>query len=299
MDLSVSIHLIFLCVVNTIFTFSGIVLNALVIVSFWKSSQLRKKLCHFMIMVLSFFDLLSVISNHPGLLLYLIFWFREDYELLPEMVTYLHFATVFFSCSFLALLVMSFERYLGTHHPIFHRTSVTRRRLLVLFATLFILTNVTYLVSRNALAMSPAMFLLIFMGLLHPPFMFVNLKLLIIVRKVHRQRKASPEKKTTINFKNVSAGLWVVACYMLLSIPPSFRVAVNLADESANTLRFAYIWPGTCVPMNCTFNSLIFFWKNKVLRTEGIKILKTFKHRLVCNSGCKARFPPQPYRSET
>ena len=286
MDLSVSIHLILLCVVNIIFKFSGIILNTLVIASFWKSSQLRKKLPHFMIMVLSFFNLLSVITNHSGLLLYLIFWFREDYELLPKIRIYVHFVTVFLACSFHALLVMGIERYLGTHYPIFHRTSVTRRKLLGLVVILFTLTNVTYLVSRNVFAMSATLFLIIFMSLCFPPFMFVNFKLLIIVHKVHRQRKASPEKKTTMISKNISGSLWVVACFLLLCVPTSFRIAVNLADESANTLRFAFMWPTTSVAINCTLNSLIFFWKNKVLRTEGIKILKTLiKDRLACKVG--------------
>ena len=71
--LNVYIQLIFLCVVNLIFTFLWIVLNTLVIVSFWKSSQLRKKLCHFMIMVLSCFDFVALITHHIGnFLLYLL-----------------------------------------------------------------------------------------------------------------------------------------------------------------------------------------------------------------------------------
>ena len=183
MDLNIFSHLIFLCVVNIIFTFSGVILNTLVIVSFWRSSQLRKKSCHFMIMVLSCFDLLSVITNHPGLLLYVIFWLREDYDLLPKVTVYLHFATVFFACSFHSLLVMGIERYLGTNHPIFHRTSVTKGKLLALTAVLFTVTNGIFLIGRNALGMSATLFLLIFMGLCLPPFLVVNLKLLIIVRK--------------------------------------------------------------------------------------------------------------------
>ena len=31
----------------------------------------------------------------------------------------------------------------------------------------------------------------------------------------------------------------------------------------------------------CSFNSLIFFWKNKVLRDEGIKIIKKIKDRVL------------------
>ena len=130
MSLTLYIQLIFLCVVNIIFTFSGMVLNTLVIVSFWKSSQLRKKLCHFMIMVLSCFDLVSVITNHSATLFYLISWLREDYVLLANSALYVDFITIFYGYSFFALLVMSVERYLGACYPIFHRASVTRCRLL-------------------------------------------------------------------------------------------------------------------------------------------------------------------------
>ena len=134
MDLNVYIQLIFLCVVNIIFTFSGIVSNTLVIASIWKSSQLRKKLCHFMIMLMSCFDLVAVLTNHPGILVYLISWLREDYDLLPKMMLYLHISGVFFGFSVRVLLAMSIERYLGAYYPIFHRASVTRRRLMTLLA---------------------------------------------------------------------------------------------------------------------------------------------------------------------
>jgi hypothetical protein len=40
------------------------------------------------------------------------------------------------------------------------------------------------------------------------------------------------------------------------------------------------VWSSSVWAMNSTFNSLIFFWKNKVLRTEGVKILKTLKYRI-------------------
>ena len=78
-----------------------------------------------MIMVLSCFDLVAVITNHAGILIYLISWLREDYDLLTKMETYLGYVEVFTGLSMLALLVMNIERYLGAYYPIFHRTSVT------------------------------------------------------------------------------------------------------------------------------------------------------------------------------
>ena len=281
MDLNIYIQLIFLCVVNIIFTFSGIVSNTLVIVSFWKSSQLRKKLCHFMIMVLSCSDLATVVTIYPGILLNLISWLREDYDLLSKVVIYTVFPSVFFGSSFLTLLVMSIERYLGAYYPIFHRTLVTRRRLLTFLAILLIPSAVLYMISINRFLISNAEFLIIFMALFLPPFMFVNFKLFTIDRKVYREQVVSPGKRTTVNLKNISMALWAVACLMLLYIPSTFNViAISFADNSIN-IALSYIWALTTATMNCTLNSLMFFWKNKVLRAEGIKTLKTLKDRLV------------------
>ena len=282
MDLTVYIQLIFLCVVNIVFILSGIVSNTLVIVSFWKSSQLRKKLCHFMIIVLSCFDLFAVVTNHSAMLVWIISWLSEIcIACRGKMRLYPDISGTFLIFSHLALLVMSFERYLGAYYPIFHRTSVTRRKLLTLFAILLIPVTVIYILSRNGLVISVAKFLLIFLALFLPPFIFVNFKLFIIVRKVHRERAVSPGKRTTVNLQNISIALWVVACLMLLYIPTSFNIVFNLADKSANSIRLSYIWSYTCITMNSTLNSWIFFWKNKVLRTEGIKILKTLKERVV------------------
>ena len=225
MDLTVYIQLIFLSIVNIIFTFSGIVSNTLVILSFWKSSQLRKKLFYFMIMVLSCFDLVSVVTNHSGMLLYLISWLREELDLLSKMKISLHISAVFLVFSFLALFVMSIERYLGAYYPIYYRTSVTRRRLLTLLAILLIPLAFMYIISRNGLVIPVVAFELIFMALFLPPFMFVNFKLFIIARKVHWKRAISPAgTKTTMNFKTISTGLWMVACLMLLYIPFSFVI---------------------------------------------------------------------------
>ena len=283
MDLKFYIQLIFLCVVNIIFTFSGIVLNTLVIASFWNSSQLRKKLCHFMIIVLSCFDLVSVVTNHSGILVYLISWLRQDYDLLPKMALYLHISGVSIAFSFHILLVMSIERYLGAYYPIFHRTSVTRRRLLTLLATLLIFQANMFVISGNDIIISRALVLIIFVVALFPSLVYLNFKLFKISREVQRRKATSPEKRTTISLKSISTCLLAVACLVVVSIPSSTYILFNMDTENKQTTnaRLSFTWVTTILTMNCTFNSLIFFWKNKVLRTEGIKILKTLKDRLV------------------
>ena len=283
MELNVYIQLIFLCVVNIIFSFSGIVSNTLVTVSIWKSSPLRKKLCHFMIMVLSCFDLVTVVTNYPGLFVCLISWLTEDNRLFPEMRMYWHFVSMLFGFSFDVLLVMSIERYLGAYHPIFHRTSVTRRRLLTVLAILLIVHATLDLISVKDILIPRAIVLIISITAVFPPLVYLNFKLFKICRDVRRRKAASPGKRAIINLKSISSCSLAVACLAVLSFPTIAYIVFNIKTENrqASNVILSSLWITTVYTMNCTFNSLIFFWKNKVLRTEGIKILKTFKDRLV------------------
>ena len=65
MELSYFINLIFILILNVLFFVSGICLNSVVILSFWRSTQLRKKSCYLMIMVLSCSDLLVCLTSNP------------------------------------------------------------------------------------------------------------------------------------------------------------------------------------------------------------------------------------------
>ena len=283
MSLTVYIQLIFLCVVNIFFTFSGIFLNTMVIAGLWKSSQLRKKLCHFMIMVLSCFDLVTMVTNYPGIFYYLISWLREDYDLLLRVGVYLDFVSMFIGFSFYVLLVISIERYLGAYYPIFHRTSVTRRRLLTLLAIALTFYTTLHVISRNNVIISWKIVEIGYVSTVFTPLVFLNFKLFKISREVRRRNATSPEKITMIKRKSISTCLLIVASLVVLSIPTGVAIDVNTnADnEQASNVMLSNIWTVTIFTMNCTFNSLIFFWRNKVLRLEGIKILKTLKDFLV------------------
>ena len=165
-----------------------------------------------MIMVLSCVDFLAVIANHPVFVLYLVFWLTENYDLLHKIEIYAHFATMILGYSFLALLVMNIERYLAVYYPIFHRTSVTRRRLLTLLATSFILFTTSMTLSANHMVISKKVGFTIYMAITFTPFVFVNYKLFKISRKIRRNKAVSPEERTTINLKNINTCLLAVGC---------------------------------------------------------------------------------------
>ena len=87
MDLKVYIQLVLLCALNVVFTCTGVFFNLLVIVSFWRSSAyLRSKLYYFMIMVLSFFDFLLVITNYPLLVIRMVLWLKEKNDVVKVQI---------------------------------------------------------------------------------------------------------------------------------------------------------------------------------------------------------------------
>ena len=121
--------------------------------------------------------------------------------------------------SWLALMVMCIERYLGVYYPILHKTSVTKRRLLTFLAILIIPTTTLVVLYINDLVISDVVALSIYMVFCVFPFMFFNYKLFKISRKMRRQNGKSPEKRKKANFNNINACLLVVACLVLFSVP--------------------------------------------------------------------------------
>ena len=275
MEVKYLIHMILILAVNILFFFLGICLNSLVIVSFWRSVRLRRKLCYFMIMVLSCCDLLAVFFGHP--VLALIVTLRITGQVTLYNPTWLHLCsrltTFFLGVSLLALLVMNFDRYLATHYPIFHRTSVTKTRLLTLFILLVTFEATLALISLNDAVISYTAFLTILYPPIFLPMIFINYKLLAMVRTYRGNNR-------TFSVENVPSCLLAVACIVVLSIPVFVVIGERItSNEKTIHLKLLGLWSRTLVSMNSTFNCLIFFWKNKILRTEGMKIIKGLKLR--------------------
>ena len=273
-------NLIFIFVLNVFFFFSGICLNSVVIITYWRSVQLPKKLCYFMITVLSCCDLLVVLTNIPPMALVAILGMTGKLDVNAEWVRITsqltHVSVVF---SFLALLVMNFDRYLATSYPIFHRTSVTKRRLSTLLGILMFIDLTLAALSLNDSIIPFHVYALIILILLTPPTLYINYKLLKVVRRNRRNNGLQPNLKKSFSLKNVSSCLLAVACFMVLSIPVIIYAALRMTQTTL-TLDNAYLaacWGKTFGSMNSTLNCLIFYWKNKILRTEGWKVIKSMK----------------------
>ena len=284
MELIYFVNLIFIIALNALFFFSGICLNSLVIVSFWRSAQLRKKLCYFMIMVLSCCDLLVVLTTHPFTILGTILWLTDVDEFnvyLRSIYDSLRSSSVFVAFSLNALVVMSYDRYLATSYPIFHQTSVTKAKLSTLFAILNIVSIIVFSLSFKDFVISVEISILIGFNIHFPAMLVLNYKTFMIAKKCRRNNKISPSSKESFPLKNISSCVLAVACFVLLFIPVLTYVGLrqfsNEDERTLNDTNLTGVWAITISSMNSTFNCLIFYWKNQILRTEGMRVFKSIK----------------------
>ena len=302
MDPNVFVNALFLCVVNALFMVAGIFLNSVVIISLWRSSQLRKKLCYFTILVLSCVDLIVVTVAHPALILWTIFWYRTSLQQENKFIWQNILGIALAGFSMFALLTLSVERFLALKYPFFHQTAVTKRRLMLLLAFLMImlvslspLVHFVGTVFRN-------MFVTVFLVLIFFVFIYLNYKMFIIAKSKRNMnsvaststvtRSYQERKRRKMNFNNISTCSLAVGCFFVCSSPHIIYSVLSLTSETLQNDRLIQlfnIWSNTLVFMNSTFNCLIFFWRNSILRREGIKILKWGKSKAQIESRIRSR----------
>lgn len=289
MNESISINTILLCTVNVLFTIAGTFSNSVVIISFWTSSQLRKKPCHFMILVLSCFDLAVVTVTHPLIISSAIELFNGDYNRAHEHDQIRRFIkTCLYGWSMLALLIMTIERFLGLTYPIFHRTSVTKKRLLYLLAFVWSSMNTLLVLSFRDQVISYTTLITVYMAICLILSLSLNVKMYIIAKTRQRNpivpagRETTDGEENKKRFKNISTCCLAFASFCISSFPgmllTGLRSARKIPEDDAHSLLF--LWCVSFVSMNSTFNCLIFFWKNAILRCEGIKIVNRLRRSM-------------------
>ena len=89
--------------------------------------------------------------------------------------------------------------------------------------------------------------------------------------------------KKTFSWKNISSCLLALASFVVLSVPvivySVLRIGSKDKDTTFDDAELVGLWARTIASMNSTFNCLIFYWKNKILRLEGMKVIKSLKIR--------------------
>jgi hypothetical protein len=225
MEKSGIFSVVFLCILNIIFMVAGIFLNSVVIISLWRSPQLRKKRCYFMILVLSCFDLAVVTIAHPLLIVSTIYFSQGEINEIFKATKKSIFFVVCASSMF-ALFTLNVERFLALTRPFFHQASVTKTRLLCFqaFWTVTIVGlsplvyfNLEIIVDTYA---SVAVLSLLFL------FTYSNYKIFIIAKSKRADERVAPtigtdenRKRRILNLKSISTCSLAVGCFFCCFCP--------------------------------------------------------------------------------
>ena len=143
-----------------------------------------------------------VLTNHPMTALRAMLWLTEKMKKYPAWLVISHqILSMIIGVSLRALFVMNVDRYLATHYPLYHRTSVTKRKLLTFFTVLIIIQITVTAISTSDLIISYQLRLLIFFVIYIPPMLFINYKLFTIAKESRRNNEILPEVKNSFSFK--------------------------------------------------------------------------------------------------
>ena len=278
---------VLLLLVNITFMVLGMFLNFVVVLSLWRASTLKKKLCYFMILVLSCYDMAVVTITHPLVIVSTIYF---SYEKIHRTFENIRIGTSFIlsACSMFSLFTLNGERFLALTCPFFHQAYVTKTKVICFhgFWTVCVLC-LSPLMYFNSTIIN--IFTMLFVSLFLLLFMYSNHKMFTIAKLKREDKRVYPaavilkneqRKKQILNMKNISTCLLVVGCFFVCFTPQAIFGLIRLKSETdffeKKTLLFN-ICSDTFLSLNSTFNSGIFFWRNSILRREGMKLMNTFR----------------------
>ena len=236
-----------------------------------------------MILVLSCFDLAVVIITHPLLICSTISVFLFQVNPTLEQTRF-YVSSALQNVSVLALLTLNIERYLALKFPFFHQTSVTKKRMIFLQGILLIfdviLAALPRIVKRENLIYP---FKTAFHSILLLLFTYLNYEMHKIVKSKRWSEVAAlgedeqERKKPESFFKTEFSTCFLVVVSLFVCSCPLIVLSVLFQTQLSNYDKRGivwHLWASTFVSINSTLNSLIFFWKNSILRREGMKILQ-------------------------
>jgi hypothetical protein len=186
---------------------------------------------------------------------------------------------------------MTVERHVALQYPFFHQKQATNSRVIVVLLISQLPFILFYFLPEDSakkyiLALTGAIFLLM---------CGINLKLFCLTRtmrrRVHipleslngpgeRSTRSNKSKVTLANLGKVSTCLLAVACLFICYCPFLGVIGFELtksANEIENSAMYYLnlnLWAETFFTLNSTFNCLIFFYKNSVLRRHGGNVLR-------------------------
>ena len=268
-------------VFNCILLFSTISLNGVAVITIRKSSQLKSKMCYFVILLQCIVDLGVGFLGIPLFVYGLSIPFQSEVNCIPIVVT-TRASYLPLGLSIATLSAMTMERYVGVVHPFHYKTKVTKKRILTyVCGNGVILLLVLAFFLRNSAPMrfyvrgSIAAFFLF--------TLFVYTRIYLVIRKLIRSEKRPAgdgdgnevRRQIKREIRRARSCFLVIVCFFILLTP--FALYASLLMLSSSTYSGLFFNGGfTLIILNSSVNSVIFFWTKTLLGKEALKILSYF-----------------------
>ena len=260
---------------NIIQTLLIIVFNYAAIHAFYKSSQLRRKTTFFIVMILSANDLVIGLVVEPLFLIHL----SREISGNENCVVFLSFVVtnrLVLSFSMITFFALNFVIYLSVIHPVFHRTKVTNRRILYLLIVLWSLFIIRQYLSVFVLSKNTVSLVLTgMMTFSMLALVFVHVRIFVTVYKRRRIEPNVQNEKTLLRgVRDAKSCIAVLLCTICCYLPSSIEIGLN--ELTVQTVALFVPWATTVILSASVLNSVIFYWRNAILRKHAKSILRNF-----------------------
>ena len=267
---------------NGISMITAILLNAISVITVLKSSQMKNKLCYFIILVQSVIDLAVGVFAIPLFLVYLVGGITETMNCFRVLA--LRTTLLPIGLSSITLSVLTMDRYIAVLHPFLYSTRVTKKRILiyvgcgsVLMISIVILSFANKRLAKN---LCTGLLVIVFIFIV-----FAYTKIFLVVRNLSRERiwpsaeagtaETMAKKKLLLQeIKQANSCFVVAICFFTLSLLLPFLVHYSGVNQDKTAFHVMKTWMYTLAMCNSSVNSVIFFWTKKMLRREALKMFK-------------------------
>lgn len=274
------------CIANVLLAFTTTFLNSVTLLTYWKSPLLREKVSYFTIMLLSIADLGVGIVGIPVFILQLVKEISGRGSCAVSICADI-LSTIPIGMSLVVLEVMTIERYIGVIHPIFHRAKVTKQRLLFLtiilwllfFLRIFLRFYIDDEVYKIIISIDIVILAILALTVYAKIFCAWKTSTRVSNPSINTRSEesfgsqANSNRKSGFlhNVKQAKTFFIVVVCFFLCIIPQAIVQSGSLPLVGGAAVAY---WSATFIMMNSSVNSLVLFWRNRILRNEARRVFR-------------------------
>ena len=272
------------CVIIAVLMIPTVLLNSISVLTIWKSSYLKAKVCYFLILIQSIVDIAVGVITVPAYIAFAALELR-DIGSCVHFVVLQTLAYIPATTSFMTICFISLERYLSILHPVLHRSYVTNNRMLTCVICAIVWSTVTGpALTIFSEKLHEALNAVVLLGVLAFNT-FAYTRIYFAVKNLHvsndgigdystEQSSSNMEgKRKSLRERSLAKSCALVVFISYFCYVPFFVCYLYFKNDPIN-LRFAGSWSGVVLILNSSLNSVVFFWRRPLLREEALNVLR-------------------------